>query len=365
MTASSPEQKLTIMIACGGTGGHLFPGIAVAQQLRHMGHRPVLLISRKEVDAEASSKYGDLEFHTVQAVAKPPLFSLRMPGFVWKLARTYLACRRLLKQEKVDVILGMGGFTTMPPVRAGRSLGLRCYVHDSNALPGKSNRMTARWCNKVLLGLAEATRYLPGHECAVVGTPVREELLQLPPREEARQRLGLPQEGTVILVTGGSQGARNLNSMLVEAAKADPQVHYLVIAGRQDAPRVQELAGSAPNITVLGFCSDMPAAYAAADGVIARSGASTLTELSLIGKACLLVPFPFAADDHQTVNAEVFASRGAAVLCQQRDLTPQGVHAFVHEVVMNAEARSRMEEAMRALSRPDAATAIAHLLVEG
>ncbi len=365
MSTSSPQKPLNIMIACGGTGGHLFPGIAVAQQLRRMGHHPVLLISRKEVDAEASSKYGDLEFHTVQAVAKPPLLSLRMPAFLWKMARTYVACRRLLRQEKVDVILGMGGFTTMPPVRAGRSLGLRTYVHEANALPGKSNRMTARWCNKVLLGLEEAAQYLPGFDCAIVGTPVREELEQLPTRAEARQRLGLPEEGTVVLVTGGSQGARNLNSMLVEAAKADPQVHYLVIAGRLDVARVQELAAGAPNITVLGFCSDMPAAYAAADGVIARSGASTLTELSLIGKACLLVPYPFAADDHQTVNAQAFASQGAAVLCQQRDLTPAGVHQFVHEVVVNAEARRRMEEAMRSLSRPDAAAAIARVLVEG
>ncbi len=359
------EKPLTIMIACGGTGGHLFPGIAVAQQLRRMGHRPVLLISRKEVDAEASSKYGELEFHSVQAVAKPPLFSLRMPGFLWKLARTYFWCRRLLREQRVDVILGMGGFTTMPPVRAGHALGLRTYVHESNALPGKSNRMTARWCNKVLLGLEEAARYLPGHECAVVGTPVREELLQLPDRAEARRRLGLPEQGTVILVTGGSQGARNLNSMLIEAAKADPQVHYLVIAGRQDAERVQGLAAGAPNITVMGFCADMPAAYAAADGVIARSGASTLTELSLIGKACLLVPFPFAADDHQTHNAQAFSSRGAAVLCQQKDLSTEGVYRFVHESVMNPEARRQMEQAMRSLSRPDAASAIAQLLVEG
>ncbi len=363
---SSPVARpLNVMIACGGTGGHLFPGIAVAQQLRRMGHHPVLLISRKEVDAEASRKYGELEFHTVQAVAKPPLLSLRMPGFLVKMLRTYLACRKLLRQEKTDAILGMGGFTTMPPVRAGRALGLRCYVHESNALPGKSNRMTARWCNKVLLGLGEAAQYLPGHECVVVGTPVREELEQLPPRAEARRRLGLPEEGTVILVTGGSQGAKNLNSLLIDAAKADPGVHYLVIAGRQDAPRVQELAAGAPNISVMGFCSDMPAAYAAADGVIARSGASTLTELSLIGKACLLVPFPFAADDHQSVNARVFSERGAARLCQQRDLSTEGVHDFVHHIVMDDTARRAMEEAMRSLSRPDAAEAIARVLVEG
>ncbi|MDO4221326.1 MAG: undecaprenyldiphospho-muramoylpentapeptide beta-N-acetylglucosaminyltransferase [Akkermansia sp.] len=355
---------MNIIIACGGTGGHLFPGIAVAQQLRKLGHHPVLLISRKEVDAEASRKYGDLDFHTIQAIAKPPLLSLKTPLFLWNLARTYLSCARILKQERADAVVGMGGFTSMPPVRAAKSLGLRTFVHDSNALPGKSNRLTARWCTKVLLGMAEAAAYFPGSTCEVVGTPVREELYHLPGREEARTRLGLPADKPLILVTGGSQGARNLNSLLVEAAKDDPDVHYLVIAGRLDHDRVQELAAGAPNITVTGFCSDMPAAYAAADGVIARSGASTLTELSVIGKACLLVPFPFAADDHQTHNARVFTGHGAATMCQQADLTGDTVRKFVHDTVLNAEKRTAMEDAMRALARPNAAEAIARAITQ-
>ena len=353
---------MNIIIACGGTGGHLFPGIAVAQQLRRQGHHPVLLISRKDVDAEASRKYGDLDFHTIQAIAKPPLLSLRMPLFLWRLVRTYMTCARIIRQEHADAVVGMGGFTSLPPVRAGKSMGLRAFVHDSNALPGKSNRLTARWCDKVLLGLAEAASFFPGKECEVVGTPVREELHHLPACEDARRSLGLPADKPLILVTGGSQGARNLNSMLVEFAKNDPDVHYLVIAGKQDFERVQGLAAGAPNITVTGFCSDMPAAYAAADGVIARSGASTLTELSVIGKACLLVPFPFAADDHQTHNARVFTGHGAAVMCQQADLTEDTVHRFVHDTVLNPEKRAAMEDAMRALARPDAAEAIARVI---
>lgn len=358
----SEKKPLNVIIACGGTGGHLFPGIAVAQQLRLLGHRPTLLISRKEVDADASRKYGDLEFHSVPAIAKPPLLSLRTPGFFWKLLTTYLSCKRIIKKAGADVVVGMGGFTSLPPVRAGRALGLRTYVHDSNAMPGKSNRMTARWCTKVLLGMGEAAPYFPGSDCVVVGTPVRQELLQLPSPAEARQKLGLPAEKPVILVVGGSQGAKNLNSMLIEAAKADPGVHYLVIAGKSDYERVNGLAGGAPNITVMGFCSDMPAAYAAADGVIARSGASTLTELSLIGKATLLIPFPFAADDHQTHNARVFAKAGAAILYQQSELTTEKVHDFVHNTVMQPEKRNAMEDAMRRLSRPDAAEAIARVI---
>lgn len=359
------DSSLNVIIACGGTGGHLFPGIAVAQQLRKMGHHPVLLISRKDVDAEASRKYGDLEFHSVPAIAKPATFSLKMPGFLIKLVRTYITCRSIIRKEKADVVIGMGGFTSMPPVKAGQTLGLRTYVHDSNAMPGRSNRMTAKWCTKVLLGLAEAANYFPGSACEVVGTPVRDELMNLPTREEARAKLGLPADKPIILVTGGSQGARNLNSMLIDAAKADPEVFYYVIAGKQDEERVRELAGDAPNIRVIGFCSDMPAAYAAADGVIARAGASTLTELSVIGKACLLIPYPYAADDHQTHNARVFSCHGAAVLCQQADLTTSFVKDFVHHTVMNDAARTKMEDAMRSLSRPHAAEAIANVIANG
>jgi UDP-N-acetylglucosamine--N-acetylmuramyl-(pentapeptide) pyrophosphoryl-undecaprenol N-acetylglucosamine transferase len=231
-------------------------------------------------------------------------------------------------------------------------------------MPGKSNRLTARWCTKVLVGMNEAVQHFPGSTCAVVGTPVRDEICQLPTPAEARERLGLPQDKPVILVTGGSQGARNLNSLLIEAAKADPAVHYLVIAGRIDCDRVSSLAAGAPNITVLGFCADMPAAYAAADGVIARSGASTLTELSIIGKACLLVPYPFAADDHQTHNARAFSDHGAAVLIQQADLPVQKVHDFVHGTALVPEARTAMETAMRALARPTAAEDIAHTILQ-
>lgn len=356
------KHPMNIIIACGGTGGHLFPGIAVAQQLRSMGHRPVLLISRKEVDAEASRKYGDLEFHTVPAIAKPPTFSLQMPRFLWQLFCTYRRCRAIIRREKADAVLGMGGFTSLPPVKAGYDMGLCTYVHDSNALPGKANRTTARWCTRVLVGLKEAISWFPGIRCEITGTPVREELHHLPTPTEARTRLNLPQNTPLILVTGGSQGARNLNSILIEAAKADPGVHYLVIAGKQDFERVQTLAEGAPNITVLGFCADMPAAYAAADGVIARSGASTLTELSLIGKASLLIPFPYAADDHQTHNARAFTTCGAAVMYPQAELTTEKIHHFVHHTVLDTTARSTMEKAMRSLSRPEAAQAIAQVI---
>lgn len=357
------HPSLSIVIACGGTGGHLFPGIAVAEQLRQQGHRPLLLISRKSVDAEASQKYGQLDFRTIPAIAKPPLLSLRTPGFLWRLLTGYIRCKRILRDVKADVVLGMGGFTSLAPIRAGRSLGLRTYVHDSNALPGRANRLIAHWCTEVFVGLKEAAAWFPKSVCRVTGTPVRDELLHLPTREEARRRLDLPEQGRVILVTGGSQGARNLNSLLIEAAKADPDSLYYVIAGRLDYERVNALADGAPNIRVTGFCADMASAYAAADGVIARSGASTLTELSMLGKACLLVPYPYAADDHQTANARVFAEAGGAILCPQSRLNTDTVHRFVHDNIGRPDKRAAMQAAMRSLARPDAAADIARILI--
>lgn len=359
-----PSRSLRIVIACGGTGGHLFPGIAVAQKLKAMGHRPVLLISRKDVDADGSKKYGDLEFRTVPAIAKPPLFSLRMLGFMWKFARTLWACRCFFRREKVDVVLGMGGFTSLAPVLAGRLQGLRTYVHESNAMPGRANRLTARFCTAVLLGLEDAAARFPGCTCRVVGTPVREEFLHAPSRKDAYAALGLniEPEKPLVLITGGSQGAQKLNTLMVEAAKSTPDVHFFFIAGKADYERVRALAEDTPNITVTGFCADMPSAYAAADGVVTRAGASTLTELSIVGKAALLVPYPFAADNHQYFNARVFADLGAARLCEQADLSLAVIQNFITHIILAPTARSAMQDALRAQAREDAAADIARVV---
>lgn len=356
------EKALRIVIACGGTGGHLFPGIAVAQKLRAMGHRPLLLISRKQVDAEGAKKYEDLEFRTVPAIAKPRTFSLRMIGFMWKLMWTLVESRSLLKKERADVVLGMGGFTSLAPVLAGHLMGLRTYIHDSNSIPGRANRLTAKFCTETLLGLEEAESWLPGRVCRVVGTPVRGEVESAPGQAAARATLGLPVHGTLLLVTGGSQGAQKLNTMMVEAAQAAPEVQFLIVAGKADQDRVAGLATGMRNVTVMGFCADMAAAYAAADGVITRSGASTLTELSILGKACMLVPYPFAADNHQYYNAKIFSEAGAAVLCKQEELSVQRILDFIEGTLQRPDARDAMQRAMLKQAHPEAAQTIAQIL---
>lgn len=359
----SNHHSLSIVIACGGTGGHLFPGIAVAQELQKRGHRVTLLISKKNIDEQASDHYGDLEFRTVEAVALPRIPSLSMFGFAKRMWRTWRASKSILQEVQADVVIGMGGFTSLPPVFAAKKAGLKTYIHDSNALPGKANRLTARWCKKVLLGVEEASHYFDKEKCVVTGTPLRAEMRDIVAKEVARQKFGLAASDKVVLAMGGSQGAKNLNTKIIEAARLCADLcKFIVISGPSDYERVREMAAGLENVQVLSFCSDMPAVYGAADIIISRSGASSLTELAHVGKPSFLVPYPYAADDHQTHNARVFAAHGAAHVCREESLTGESIEAFLRDILTNEVKREEMERSTRELDSPFAAQTIADML---
>lgn len=353
------SEPLKVIIACGGTGGHLFPGIAVAQELESRGHKVLLLISEKKVDAQASEKYSRLHFETVQAIAKPPTLSLKMVSFLWRLRKTIKHCGEIIAREKADVILGMGGFTSFPPVVAGSKKGLRTYVHDSNAIPGRSNRMTAKRCTAVLVGLDEAASHFPNSKVIRTGTPVRDELENLPSREEACQIFGLDPAKKTLLVMGGSQGAQHLNEVVTDGSEGT-NWQVLHLAGQADFDRVSKQVGDRPGYKILAFCSEMAAAYAASDFCVARSGASSMTELSHAGLPALLVPFPYAADDHQTANAEVYQKAGAAELRQQKDLSAEMIREMLSD--LSEERISTMSQAMKSLADDDAAEQIANVI---
>ncbi len=349
-------KSLKILIACGGTGGHLFPGIAVGEALRTRGHEVLLLISEKKVDSEASAKYTHLQFKTVPAVAKPPTLSLRMLPFLWKLWGTIGQCRAIIREFEADAVLGMGGFTSLPPVYAGHKLGLKTFIHDSNARPGRANVLTSRFCTRVFLGLDAAKTFFPKRETITTGTPVRPEITHLPSREVAAELFGLDAGRATIVVTGGSQGARRLNELSAQAAASlPPEMQVLHIAGALDFQRVSEITAGRAGYKVLGFCDQMPAAYAIADLVIARSGASSLTEIASSGHPSILVPYPYAADDHQTRNAEVFENAGAATLVQERDLNAEKLASLATSILQDLPTYKRMAKAARALAVPDAA----------
>lgn len=352
----SASTPLKILIACGGTGGHLFPGIAVAEALMARGHRVRLLISRKKVDADASAKYAHLDFETLPAVAKPPTLSPRMLPFLWNTWQSIRRCKSILKDFGADAVIGMGGFTSLPPVVAGRRLGLKTFVHDSNARPGRANVLTSRWCSEIFLGFDAARGYFGGRPCALTGTPVRPEILQRPERNDAAALFDLDPQRKTVLVTGGSQGARRLNEIAAEAAsRLSEDIQVLHVAGNRDHDRVLATASGNPRHRVLGFCDQMAAAYAASDLVITRSGASSLTEIAAVGLPSILVPFPYAADDHQSRNAEAFVSAGAARMVRESELNPELLASMIHSILGDPTSLQDMTRAASALAIDDAA----------
>lgn len=356
--------SLSIVIACGGTGGHLFPGISVAQTLKNKGHRVTLLISEKQVDSLAASKYGDLEFRKVPAIGMPRIYSPAVIPFLKKLWNTIKECRKILDDVHADVVLGMGGFTSFPPVYAASRKKISAFIHESNALPGKANRLTARWCRKVLLGVPDAAPYFSKGNTSVVGTPIRMELTDKISREEGAARMQLDPSKKTILVMGGSQGARNLNSLVVDAARECADLcQFLIITGTSDFDRIQSLAKGYPHITPIAFCSDMAAAYACSDAAISRSGASSLTELGYFGIPSFLIPYPFAAGDHQAYNARVYSMNGAAEVIRQEVLEPERIVKFVTQVLTSPEKWSEMNHAALETVTPDSAELIANELI--
>ena len=361
--ASQPGSP-RVFIACGGTGGHLFPGLAVAGALRAHGIASLLGISPKAVDRTATEGRGDVETVVLPARPMPRPWSPSFPAFVGSLRATYRVCRASWERHGVQAVLGMGGFTSLVPVWAGRRAHLPVFLHDSNAIPGKANRLAGRWADTVFLGMADAARWFRQARTETVGTPVREEFLSLPAQAEARRKFGLDPERRTVLVLGGSQGSRALNRATLDAAGLLPagSLQILMLTGPELADETERLvAAQKPGVpvVVVSFCHDMPAAYACADLAVARAGASTLSELAVCGLPAVLVPYPHAADDHQTANARSLADARAARLLPERELGGEALAACWRDLLGGSDPLSQMSAAMRSLAFPHAAEAMA------
>ncbi len=368
---SGIRKNSSVLIACGGTGGHLFPGIAVAEALKARGHEVTLLISEKKIDSLAASGHEGMSFEKMPFLAMPRPWSPKMISFLLGTWRGLKQCRKMLRDRKINVVLGMGGFTSTAPVLAGRMEKIKTFIHDSNAIPGKANKLTARFADVVLLGFAECASFFPKKETRVTGTPVRSAL-----RNEAREGkvdphvfFNLKPDRKTLLVVGGSQGARGVNNVVMHSLNQLDTLglQILHITGPADYKDVRDAYQGkeiALRSHVAAFCHKMELAYQIADVALARSGASTLAELAFFGVPSILVPFPFAADDHQTKNADIFSTAGAAVMIPQSELSPEVLTDTVGDILRTKKKHDAMQKAARKMSRDDAAERIANIIVE-
>ncbi|WP_221030974.1 UDP-N-acetylglucosamine--N-acetylmuramyl-(pentapeptide) pyrophosphoryl-undecaprenol N-acetylglucosamine transferase [Actomonas aquatica] len=312
------------LIACGGTGGHLTPGIALAEEMERRGYSSLLLVSKKRIDQTLTEKYPQRRFDTVSGA---PLL-LTVPGvvrFVSTQAKGFLHAWGLIRREKPRLVMGFGGFTTAAVIVAAWVLRVPVALHESNRVPGRAVRALARFARRVYLPRGIKLPHTDIAKLRHAGLPVRDEIKRRP-RGEAAEKWGLDPNRRTVVLLGGSQGAQALNRWASAAAPvlAERGVQMLIVTGpgkgdggTQTFP---DLEGQAVATVSIPFCDDMAAAMSLADLVVSRSGAGTLAELIEVGVPAVLVPYPFAADNHQSANAQEFANHGAGLVVEETSL---------------------------------------------
>jgi UDP-N-acetylglucosamine--N-acetylmuramyl-(pentapeptide) pyrophosphoryl-undecaprenol N-acetylglucosamine transferase len=350
-------MKGRVTVMAGGTGGHVFPALATAQELARRGWEVSWLGVPDSFESRLVPTYG----FPLDLV---PVRKIRGQGFAaWLFAPLHLATAlahagRALRRRRPRVVLGMGGFVSGPGGLVSRLLGYPLVIHEQNAIPGLTNRWLAHIATRVLEAFPGS--FPAGRSAAAVGNPVRREIVSIPPPEE---RLAGRTGALRLLVVGGSLGAQVLNETLPAALsrlpEADrPQVRHQAGRGKAEAAdRAYRAAGVAA--TVSEFVSDMAEAYAWADLVVCRAGALTVSELAAAGVPAVLVPYPHAVDDHQTRNASYLADAGAALLIPQPSLTTEGLAQTLAALAADRPRLLGMAQAARRLARPDAAQRVA------
>jgi UDP-N-acetylglucosamine--N-acetylmuramyl-(pentapeptide) pyrophosphoryl-undecaprenol N-acetylglucosamine transferase len=348
---------MRLLIAGGGTGGHLFPGVAIAEELRAREPDAAVTFAGTErgIEARVLPKLGwDLELIRVSGLKTVGLFgairgALRIPGALWQ-------SRKLLRRLRPDVVIGVGGYASGPVVLMARLRGIPTAICEQNSIPGLTNKILGRVVRRVFLAFEESKRFFKARKIVLAGNPVRRGLLAALAEEAPRSM------EPRIFVCGGSLGATKVNEIASEALIALAKKHPVRVVhqtGTADADKIRARydAAGVP-AEVHAFIDQMAQQYLQADVIVSRAGATTVAELAIAGKPAIFVPYPFAADNHQEINAREMAEAGAALMFRQAELTPAILAETLDELLGDPDRRAKMGSAMKALARPGAAATV-------
>jgi len=353
-----------VLIAGGGTGGHLFPGIALAEEVttRHHGNEVVFVGTERGLEARVVPKEGyPLELVKVQGLKGKNLFAFLKALVALPLA--FIESFRILARQKPDVVVGVGGYASGPVVLAAWLMGIPTAIQEQNALPGLTNRLLGRVVRVVFTAFEGARRFFPEKKVQLIGNPIRRKLM------DNYLRSHVAHERFSLLVFGGSLGARGINQRMIEALDSlgdlKDGLHFVHQTGKNDLEQVRKgYAEKGFQADVVEFIDDMSSAYAKADLVVCRAGATTLAELTVCKKASLLIPFPHATDDHQAVNAKALVDAGAALMFRESELTGQTLAETIRTLKSQPAQLKNMEKKAGLLGRPEAAKELADVCVD-
>ncbi|HLB05883.1 MAG TPA: undecaprenyldiphospho-muramoylpentapeptide beta-N-acetylglucosaminyltransferase [Thermodesulfobacteriota bacterium] len=359
---------MRVIIAGGGTGGHLFPGIAVAEEFkgRDEGNELLFVGTEKGIEARVLPKLGwPLSFISAEGIkGKGVISKIRA---VYKLIPGFFESIKIIKGFRPDAVIGVGGYASAPMLLAARFLGKRSAIHEQNALPGVTNRILGKVVERVFISFSDSAGFFPQGKVVVSGNPLRKEILEglKEPSPQPSTHPGINPRGRgrkAILIFGGSLGAHRINSVVLEMIRHLDEPNRWRIThqtGEKDYKETEEgYLGADWQADVRPFIYDMAAAYIEADLVICRAGATTVAELTAAAKPAILIPYPFAADDHQRVNAESLVNVGGAVMILEKDLTGERLAREVERLLDDSEMLKKMGENARKLARVDAAKVV-------
>ena len=346
------SEPTRLLIAASGTGGHLFPALAVAEELSDYEIEWLGVPNR----LETSLVPENYQLNIVSVEGFQQGFGIKTLKIAFRFISSIFQVQKLIKEHQIDAVFTTGGYIAAPAILAARLENKPTILHESNFIPGKVTRLLSRWCNIVALGFEGTREYLPQVKTQYVSTPVRSQFLS-----PQNLDLPIPTDAILIVVVGGSQGAIAVNRLIREAAASwlEMGAYIVHLTGEKD-PDVESLEHA--QYIHLPFYDNMAGLLQRANLAIGRAGAGTLTELAITGTPAILIPYPYAAEDHQTYNAQVFANAGAAVVYQQSELTAEILEKQVTQWLESPNELQNMATQAKTLAMTDSAARLANMV---
>ncbi len=366
--------KMKVLVAAGGTGGHLYPAVALAQKLKE--EFPDLLIlwigGRKKFERQIVER-ENIKFKSINILSFPRSLSPKWLNFIFRMAQSFIQCFKHIFTFKPDIVVGMGSFHSYPVVMLAFFFGIPTIICEQNIHPSLTNKMLSPFASRIVLSFPHSMEYLSAwgkKKAIIIGNPVREKII-ITPKGEGIKKLNLKEGKLTLLFLGGSQGAYHLNKTafktlyLIQEEKWGENIQFILITGEKDYSRMIEKSKiDKTKGRIFTYLSDIHYALAASDLVVSRSGATTISEITARGLPCILIPYPFATGQHQLENAFALEKQGAAKVITQEKLNPPLLKMTIKHILQNQQLRDKMKKASQSLGKSEAVKNLIDLITK-
>lgn len=363
------EMIMKIVLSGGGTGGHIYPALAIAREIKKINPKATFLYigTEKGLEKDLVAREG-LDFRAIEITGFKRSLSMENVKTIMRFLKGVSKSKKILKEFKPDVVIGTGGYVCGPVVYAASKLKIPTIIHEQNSVPGLTNKFLSKYVNKVAISFEESAHFFPKEKVVLTGNPRGSEVVSHI-GSRAIESLGVKPSLPVVLIFGGSRGARSINEAVLKNIEIlkDKPYQIIYITGEVHYQSVKEeldLVGTPANLIVKPFIHNMPEILPSIDLVVSRAGATTLAELTALGIASILIPSPYVTNNHQEKNAQALVKEGAAIMIKENELNGSSLIQSIDDVLLNKEKTKSMKEAAKKMGMPDSAERVFNLVKE-